>query len=122
MLSTEIRNGILPSKGLVLAKHGIPSCYPSWEMIFQKCCSNESGIRDWCNDKIAQKVWGSFNNYNDIVGKLEWHIGEIGCNFVFKKVTDLTIDDDTTLLVRVQPSRRKDCSKLAFVVVDADQL
>ncbi len=45
-------------------------------------------------NKIAQKVWGSFNDYNDIVGKLKRHIGEIGRNFVFKKVTDLTIDND----------------------------
>ena len=46
------------------------------------------------DNKIAQKVWGSFNDYNDIVGKLERHIGENGRDFVFEKVTDLTIDDD----------------------------
>ena len=46
------------------------------------------------DDETAQKVWGSFNDYNEIVGKLERHIGGVGQKFIFEKVTDLTIDDD----------------------------
>ena len=46
------------------------------------------------DDRFADSIWGSFNQYNDVVEKLERHIGEIGQKFVLEKITDLTIDND----------------------------
>jgi hypothetical protein len=46
------------------------------------------------DEEVADKVWGSFNEYNEVIGKLERHMGEIGQKFVFEQVTDITIDDD----------------------------
>lgn len=53
-----------------------------------------TGINDVENDANADFVWGSFNEHNDIVTKLERHVGQIGRNFLFERLTDITIDDD----------------------------
>jgi hypothetical protein len=46
------------------------------------------------DDRAADVIWGSFNQYNEVVGKLERHMGDVGQKFIFDKVLDLTIDDD----------------------------
>jgi hypothetical protein len=38
-------------------------------------------------------VWGSFNQHNVVVSKLEQHVGMIGKRFLFENLTDVTIDD-----------------------------
>jgi len=52
------------------------------------------GQNDAHEDEKATEVWGSFNQYNDIVCKLERHVGEIGKGFILENITDITIDDD----------------------------
>jgi hypothetical protein len=43
---------------------------------------------------VIPDVWGSFNQHNDVVSKLEQHVGNIGKRFLFENLTDVTIDDD----------------------------
>jgi hypothetical protein len=52
------------------------------------------GINHAEEDTAAELVWGSFNEHNDIMSKLENHVGNIGKNFLFERLTDITIDDD----------------------------
>jgi hypothetical protein len=46
------------------------------------------------NNGDDDQVWGSFNHHNDIISKLESHVGEVGKQFLVEKFQDLTIDDD----------------------------
>jgi hypothetical protein len=51
-------------------------------------------LNDNEQDETAEIVWGSFNQHNDIVSKLEQHVGSIAKRFLSQNVTDVTIDDD----------------------------
>jgi hypothetical protein len=51
-------------------------------------------LNDNEQDATAEIVWGSFNQHNDIVSKLEQHVGSIGKRFLFENLTDVTVDDD----------------------------
>jgi hypothetical protein len=52
------------------------------------------GLNDLEEDANAELVWGSFNQHNDAVSKLEAHVGNVGRNFLREKLSDVTIDDD----------------------------
>jgi hypothetical protein len=54
-------------------------------------------LNDFEQDMAAEKVWGSFHQHNNIVSKLESHLGAIGKKFLFERLTDNTIDDDNEL-------------------------
>ncbi len=76
--------------------------YDRFSFLFNKKLGNErpfpSCVVDWGTEahdnNTAQKVLGSFNDYNEIVGKLEWHIRVIGQKLILEKITDLTIDNN----------------------------
>ena len=51
-------------------------------------------LNDSEQDSTAEQVWGSFNQHNTIVSKLEAHVGTVGKSFLFERLTDVTIDDD----------------------------
>jgi hypothetical protein len=52
------------------------------------------GCNDQEQDDTAERVWGSFNQYNEVITKIEAHVGNIGQNFLFELLSDVTIDDD----------------------------
>lgn len=52
------------------------------------------GYNDTEQDKTAERVWGSFNQHNEIIRKMKAHVGNIGKNFLIKTISDVTIDDD----------------------------
>jgi hypothetical protein len=52
------------------------------------------GYNDTKQDETAEHVWGSFNQHNEILGKMEAHVGTIGKNFLIETICDVTIDDD----------------------------
>jgi hypothetical protein len=39
------------------------------------------GLNDDEQDQQAEHVWGSFNQHNDVITKIEAHVGNIGTNF-----------------------------------------
>jgi hypothetical protein len=74
--------------------------YSRYSYIFRKLGADlpKINVNVGCDDKeqdeTAERVWGSFNQHNDIIGKIETHIGNIGKHFLFETLSDITIDDD----------------------------
>jgi hypothetical protein len=53
-----------------------------------------ASVNDGEQDAIAETVWGSFNQHNDVVSKLEQHFESIGKRSLFENLTTLPFDDD----------------------------
>jgi hypothetical protein len=58
-------------------------------------------------------MWRSLNQHNDVIGKIETHIGNIGIHFLLEKFCDGTIDNDK-LVTLAGVSASTDSSRLAF--------
>jgi hypothetical protein len=98
--STTAKNLFNDASGWFTPIRRIRISYERFSFIFQKLGANlptidvNVGINDTLMDEVAEKVWGSFNQHNNIISRIETHVANIGHNFIMEKVTDMTIDDD----------------------------
>ena len=64
---------------------------------------------DQASEDAANRVWGNFNQHNDIIVKLESHMGSVGSQFIIEGLADFTIDDDKLRHVSTGPLKGESC-------------
>jgi hypothetical protein len=73
---------------------GSDVAHQAFGVLEQRTLGVTIGPADDHDREVLPQIWGSFNQYNAIIGKMETHIGKVGGHFLLERITDVTIDDD----------------------------